>query len=342
MKRPRFLSSARRPSRAALAAGLALVAALALPGITLAGGVSVDPDRPLPDPVAGQPFTVGFTIHSLHDNQPAITDVKPIVVFSNPATGEQVHETAAAQGVPGHYAVTLTLKSPGDWRWQFQPYGTEVSDYLVTMPNLHVRKPGEAPAAAQAAPNPSKEVDAKVRDSYFEPHDITVMAGSTITWTNVGQIPHTVTADDGSFVSGNLKADQSFSFTFTRPGTYHYYCEYHGHKMQAMRGAVLPVGYGRSPAGGGGGEMEGTVTVVEAAQAAGSGSATAKPTPAILAQAAPEPAAPAALSGATTAGAASQSLPATGTAPAPLAAAGAAALAAVGLGALLRRRILRP
>ncbi|MBI3859090.1 MAG: cupredoxin domain-containing protein [Thaumarchaeota archaeon] len=63
----------------------------------------------------------------------------------------------------------------------------------------------------------------------YSPTTITVVIGmnSTITWANQDSAPHTVTARDGSFDSHNLDSGESFTYTFTQPGTYHYYCEYH-------------------------------------------------------------------------------------------------------------------
>ncbi len=63
----------------------------------------------------------------------------------------------------------------------------------------------------------------------FSPPTITVMIGmnSTVTWVNLDSGVHTVTANDKSFDSGNLNQGDTFTFTFTQPGTYHYYCKYH-------------------------------------------------------------------------------------------------------------------
>jgi plastocyanin len=47
-------------------------------------------------------------------------------------------------------------------------------------------------------------------------------------WTNNDTAPHTATADNGEFDSGSLDKGGSFSFTFTKPGTYPYYCVFHG------------------------------------------------------------------------------------------------------------------
>ena len=64
-------------------------------------------------------------------------------------------------------------------------------------------------------------------DFAFDPSSVAVDAGATVTWTNQGPSPHTVTADDGSFDSGTLNAGASFSFTFTSAGTVSYHCSIH-------------------------------------------------------------------------------------------------------------------
>lgn len=64
-------------------------------------------------------------------------------------------------------------------------------------------------------------------DFAFNPGAVTVDMGATVTWTNQGPSPHTVTADDGSFDSGQLDAGASFSHTFTAAGTVSYHCSIH-------------------------------------------------------------------------------------------------------------------
>jgi plastocyanin len=64
-------------------------------------------------------------------------------------------------------------------------------------------------------------------DFAFDPSSITIEAGGTVTWTNAGDVTHTVTADDGSFDSGDLASGDTYSFTFDEPGTYTYFCEIH-------------------------------------------------------------------------------------------------------------------
>lgn len=63
----------------------------------------------------------------------------------------------------------------------------------------------------------------------YSPDQVTVVMGAnnTVTWVNNDNAPHTVTAYDGSFGSGNIGAGGSYSYTFTQPGAYRYYCAYH-------------------------------------------------------------------------------------------------------------------
>jgi plastocyanin len=75
----------------------------------------------------------------------------------------------------------------------------------------------------------------QVVDFSFEPGTLTVPAGTTVTWTNAGSRPHTVTADDGSFDSGRLDPGEQFSQTFEQPGTFTYHCGFH----PEMQGSIV-------------------------------------------------------------------------------------------------------
>jgi plastocyanin len=61
----------------------------------------------------------------------------------------------------------------------------------------------------------------------YDPQTLTVNVGDTVTWVNNGGDVHTVTGDGGSFDSDDLKHGASWSYTFTAPGTYTYYCVPH-------------------------------------------------------------------------------------------------------------------
>ena len=61
----------------------------------------------------------------------------------------------------------------------------------------------------------------------FSPTPITVPVGTTLTWTNHDDVPHTVVSDDQQFKSKALDTDEKFSYTFDKPGTYAYFCSIH-------------------------------------------------------------------------------------------------------------------
>ena len=75
-----------------------------------------------------------------------------------------------------------------------------------------------------------KTVEVKIDNFTFSPKTLTVAPGTTVKWTNRDDIPHTVVSDDkATFKSKLLDTDDSFSFTFSKPGTYDYFCSLHPH-----------------------------------------------------------------------------------------------------------------
>ena len=69
----------------------------------------------------------------------------------------------------------------------------------------------------------------------FDPEEITVPAGTTVTFTNQDKAAHTATADDSSFDTEELGKGDSAEETFDEPGTYSYYCRFH----VFMKGSVV-------------------------------------------------------------------------------------------------------
>jgi plastocyanin len=184
-----------------------------------------------------------------------------------------------------------TLPEGGSWKRSFKGAGT--FSYLCAIhPEMTgkvvVKGSGGGSAVAPAPkpkPSPSPTptptpmpattgADAQIVDFAFSPTELTIPVGSTVTWRNAGEAPHTVTADDGSFDSDMIEAGGSWARTFESAGTFAYFCALH----PDMAGVV-------------------TVTAGEAAAAAGKPSAdpSAEPSPTPVAVAAP-PVAPVASS----------------------------------------------
>jgi plastocyanin len=74
---------------------------------------------------------------------------------------------------------------------------------------------------------PATSVEVKIDNFSFGPQTLSVPAGTTVTWTNRDDIPHTVVSTDGVFKSKVRDTDEKFSYTFTAPGTYSYFCSIH-------------------------------------------------------------------------------------------------------------------
>jgi plastocyanin len=81
-------------------------------------------------------------------------------------------------------------------------------------------------ARGEAAPN-SPTADVKIDNFSFGPQTLTVAVGTTVTWTNRDDIPHTIVSTDGVFKSKVRDTDEKFSYTFTKAGEYNYFCSVH-------------------------------------------------------------------------------------------------------------------
>ena len=180
-----------------------------------------------------------------------------------------------------------TLPEGGSWKRSFKGAGT--FSYLCA---IHPEMTGKVVvngsgggSAASPAPKPKPSptpsptpmpattgADAQIVDFAFSPTELTIPVGSTVTWRNAGEAPHTVTADDGSFDSDMIEAGGSWARTFESAGTFAYFCALH----PDMAGVV-------------------TVTAGAGAPAEPSAESSAEPSPTPIAVAAP-PVAPVASS----------------------------------------------
>jgi len=86
---------------------------------------------------------------------------------------------------------------------------------------------GSRSFTARAEQTQASSAEVKIDNFSFGPAAVTVEVGTTVTWTNRDDIPHTVVSDEKVFKSKVLDTDEKFSFTFTKPGTYGYFCSVH-------------------------------------------------------------------------------------------------------------------
>jgi len=90
---------------------------------------------------------------------------------------------------------------------------------------------GAAPLPAA----PARDAEVQIEGFAFTPQRLTVKIGATVTWINDDDIPHTVASGTKLYKSKALDTNDRFSFTFTTPGTYQYFCSLHPH----MTGTVV-------------------------------------------------------------------------------------------------------
>ena len=86
---------------------------------------------------------------------------------------------------------------------------------------------GASRRSLTGAQQKAENTEVKIDNFSFGPQELTISAGTTVTWTNRDDIPHTVVSTDKLFKSKVLDTDDKFSFTFNKAGTYPYFCSIH-------------------------------------------------------------------------------------------------------------------
>ncbi len=76
-------------------------------------------------------------------------------------------------------------------------------------------------------PARAEDIKIDIKDYMFSPNKVTVTPGTKITWVNHDDVPHTIADKNKRFRSSALDTDESYSYTFTAPGTYEYFCTLH-------------------------------------------------------------------------------------------------------------------
>ncbi|HXZ43799.1 MAG TPA: cupredoxin domain-containing protein [archaeon] len=110
-----------------------------------------------------------------------------------------------------------------------------------TMALATLLMPAALPAAQSKSPTPQVTVakvaspQIRIENFQFTPAAVTVPVGTTVTWTNDDGTLHTVTSTTKAFSSAGLDEGGVFSYTFTSPGTYSYFCKLHPH----MTGTIV-------------------------------------------------------------------------------------------------------
>ncbi len=96
----------------------------------------------------------------------------------------------------------------------------------LTLAALALFAAGKANSAT-ASGNQTASKQVNIDNFSFSPETLTVPVGTPVTWINHDDIPHTVVSTEKGFKSPVLDTDEQFSYTFTAPGTYNFYCSIH-------------------------------------------------------------------------------------------------------------------
>lgn len=193
------------------------------------------PDDPPPTPTGDAAVSA---VDDLFDPDELHVELGDTVVWTN--EGKNAHTVTNEDGLfhSGNMAA-------GDsFSFTFEAEGTY--SYIC---KYHLDAGMAGVVIVEAPPEGGAEVSAD--DDVFEPSELTVSAGETIKWTNNGRSHHTVTSstDAAPLDSGDLTPGDSFSHTFTEPGTYTYYCTYHSDPVKGtgMVGTVVVEESSQSP-----------------------------------------------------------------------------------------------
>jgi plastocyanin len=149
------------------------------------------------------------------------------------------HRLAFVIGVPswvkrGQYRALVQLEKP-ESRHDVERIGAPLVIVIhVAAAALMTRTP--TPSATATPAPAARQVSATIQNVAFSPNSITVARGTTVTWTNLDSMAHTVTADNGSWGStSTLGQGGTYSHVFTSPGSYTYHCAIHSF----MKGTVI-------------------------------------------------------------------------------------------------------
>jgi plastocyanin len=105
---------------------------------------------------------------------------------------------------------------------------------FLTLRNVGIRLAVVAAMTSQMSAARCEDSIITIDNFSFSPAQLVVKAGTTVTWKNQDDIPHTVVSA-GKFKSKALDTEDSYSFTFTAAGNYTYFCSLHPHMTGTIK-----------------------------------------------------------------------------------------------------------
>jgi plastocyanin len=111
---------------------------------------------------------------------------------------------------------------------------------LLATLSISEARPRKSRSISPATAVLAQPATVKITSFRFDPKTLTVPAGTTVEWINESG-RHTIEADNGAFRSAALETGEKFSFKFDKPGTYNYYCTFHGNKGGKDMAGIIKV-----------------------------------------------------------------------------------------------------
>jgi plastocyanin len=217
----------------AITGGLAIAEEI-LPSVTVADQEIIEDQVTISEVVSNGPGWL--VIHAQADGKPG-----PILGYSAVSDGTN----AAVRVVIDTSSATETLYAMlhtdagelGNWEFPNGPDAPVMVGEQVVTPAFRVSKqasvPQSEPTAGSEIPEGAvvvtgDEAEVEMEDFQFNPQVLVIQLGTTVKFANKDDVRHTATSDTGVFDSGYLSKGEEYSYTFTEPGTYPYYCIPHG------------------------------------------------------------------------------------------------------------------
>jgi plastocyanin len=121
-----------------------------------------------------------------------------------------------------YYPYSYTYAYPSYDYFPYVDYTYPSTSYYYSEPSVTYVAPSTT-SSYSTPPAPAPTATETIFNNSFHPTRMDVSPGTTVTWTNRGNSPHTVTSSSGLWDSGTLQPGMSFGYAFTQPGTYDYY-----------------------------------------------------------------------------------------------------------------------
>jgi plastocyanin len=112
-------------------------------------------------------------------------------------------------------------------KWNFAILIAVVSVMILISPTLKAQQESGPANPVGTAAGAEAASQVMIDNFVYSPVPLTVKVGTTVTWINHDDIPHTVDSTDKKFKSAALDTDDKFEFRFTEPGEYPFYCRIH-------------------------------------------------------------------------------------------------------------------